>query len=208
MLTKEQVDQIKEQLLKQLATLPEDQKEEYEEQIMAMNQEQLEAFLITNNMIRDKPDSDQGECVFCSIISGKIPTYKIAENKYSIATLEINPISKGHILIIPRIHNKSDKIPTQAFSLAKKLSEKIKKLLKPKKVDLITSEVFEHGIINVLPIYENEHLGMPRKKATEEELLELQKLLEIKTKPKRPKKEKVVKHEEPKKLMKAPRRIP
>lgn len=211
MIPPEQIAQIKKQLFSQLESLEEPQRSQLQQQISSMDNEQLEEFLIKNNMIKvenqgKNEGTEKGECIFCSIINNNIPSYKLDENKDAITILEINPISEGHIIIIPKLHKSQEKIPTKAFSLAKKISEKIKKILKPKKVDLITGEMFGHGIINVLPVYENEHLGMPRKKASEEKLKELQSKLQFK------KREKVIRTKKPKqdvpisKLPRAPHR--
>ena len=43
-------------------------------------------------------------CVFCKIISGDIPCYKIYEDDDILAFLDINPTSPGHTLIIPKEH--------------------------------------------------------------------------------------------------------
>jgi len=46
------------------------------------------------------------DCVFCKIINGEIPCYKIYENEYILAFLDINPNSNGHTLVIPKKHFK------------------------------------------------------------------------------------------------------
>jgi diadenosine tetraphosphate (Ap4A) HIT family hydrolase len=95
--------------------------------------------------------------------------------------LEINPVSNGHTLIIPKAHAPSgEEIPKSAFNLARKLAKRIKTKLKPKEVAISSSSAFGHAIINILPIYENENLGSERKQATPEELIKLRKLLETK----------------------------
>jgi histidine triad (HIT) family protein len=43
-------------------------------------------------------------CIFCQIVSGKIPAYKIYEDDELVAFLDIKPISPGHILVIPKKH--------------------------------------------------------------------------------------------------------
>jgi histidine triad (HIT) family protein len=43
-------------------------------------------------------------CVFCSIIKGKIPSHKVYEDDQVLAFLDINPSAKGHTLIIPKLH--------------------------------------------------------------------------------------------------------
>ena len=44
------------------------------------------------------------DCIFCRIIAGEIPSKKIHADKYALAILDINPISEGHSLVIPKKH--------------------------------------------------------------------------------------------------------
>lgn len=43
-------------------------------------------------------------CLFCQIISGQEKSYKVYEDDYSIAILDIQPIRHGHALVIPKVH--------------------------------------------------------------------------------------------------------
>ncbi|OAJ43907.1 hypothetical protein BDEG_27221 [Batrachochytrium dendrobatidis JEL423] len=43
-------------------------------------------------------------CLFCKIIKGVIPSHKVLENELVYAFLDINPLSKGHVLVIPKYH--------------------------------------------------------------------------------------------------------
>ena len=172
-LTKEQIKEVKEQLLSQIDKFPADKRDSAKKQIESMNSKQLEQFLIENNLMKNEGSKEQ-QCIFCSIADGKIPSYKIAENKEAIAVLEINPISKSHILIIPKDHiEKSENIPKQAQELAEQISEKVEKIFSPKKISILNSDSFGHAIIEVLPVYKNESLKSKRKKASEQELKEL-----------------------------------
>lgn len=211
MLSKEQIKQIKEQLFKQLEQWPESQREAAKAEIEKMSDKELEEFLIKNNMIKTADSQQAGQIPsteqqnpFRLIVQGKIPSYKIDENKKAIAILEINPISKGHTIVIPIEPATPDNVPTQAFTLAKKIAKKLKSKLKAKKVEIATSEILGEAIINVLPVYENENLGSERKKAQESELKKLQEKLMKKTKPisLEPKIQKS------KKIQKAPVRMP
>ncbi|RLG14533.1 hypothetical protein DRN69_04110 [Candidatus Pacearchaeota archaeon] len=189
MLTEEQTSQIKQQIIQQIeSTFPEDKKELAKQQIISMNAEQLEAFLKQNKILKDNT-----QCVFCSIISGDIGSYQIDKNESAIAVLEINPISRGHVLIIPKKHMLFDKkVPLDISSLAKKISKKIKTKLKPKEIKILPSNLFGHGIVNLLPIYKNETLDSERRKASPDELEELQRLFkEKKTIIKKPKTKKI-----------------
>ena len=129
-LSQEEAENIKKQILKQIESWPEEQKAKAQEQIEAMSPNELEQFLIQNKMIKSgegeeaesKPEGKQ-ECIFCSIVQGKTSSYKLDENKSSLAILEISPLSKGHALVVSKEHNK---LPNSAFSLANKLGRRIK----------------------------------------------------------------------------------
>ena len=44
------------------------------------------------------------DCIFCKIVSGEIPSLKVYENDHVLAFEDINPVSSGHTLIIPKNH--------------------------------------------------------------------------------------------------------
>lgn len=183
MIPPEQEEKIKEQLMAHIEKgFPEDKKEFAKTQVQAMNSEQLEAFLKQNNLVRSQ-EGEQG-CVFCSIVSEDIQAYKLGENKEAIAVLEINPVSHGHTIIIPKKHvSGKDKIPKSVFSLAESISKLIKTKLKPKKVETSSSNLFGHETINIIPVYDSENIDSKRARSSPEDLLELQKIL-LKKKPK------------------------
>lgn len=208
MLSNEEVKNIKKQIIQQIeSTFPDDKKEFAKQQIESMNSEQLEEFLKQNKLISETGKPSQGQCIFCSIVSGNSQSYKIDENEEAIAVLEINPISQGHTLIIPKKHISSEKeIPEKAKSLSKTISKKIKEKLKPKDIQISNSNVFGHEIINVLPIYDNETIDSQRKSAKPEELESLQNTLKKEQKKETIEKPKIEKIN-PKKLW-LPKRIP
>jgi diadenosine tetraphosphate (Ap4A) HIT family hydrolase len=43
-------------------------------------------------------------CIFCKIIAGQIPCFKLAEDDHALAFLDIGPLSRGHSLVIPKEH--------------------------------------------------------------------------------------------------------
>ena len=47
------------------------------------------------------------DCVFCKIISGYIPSFKIYEDEYTLAFMDIAKDVDGHIVVIPKVHVKS-----------------------------------------------------------------------------------------------------
>lgn len=46
------------------------------------------------------------DCVFCKIVEGEIPAYKVYEDKDFVAFLDIRPLSPGHTLVIPKKHHR------------------------------------------------------------------------------------------------------
>ncbi len=48
-----------------------------------------------------KTDSD---CIFCKIVAGEIPVYKVMEDDAAIGFMDIGPVAQGHALLIPREH--------------------------------------------------------------------------------------------------------
>jgi histidine triad (HIT) family protein len=244
MLSKKQADAIKQQLIQQInASFPEDKKAFAVSQLQGMSPSQLVEFLRQNKMISDDalknltqsppttkkevtmPEKPTTKCVFCSIANNEMPSFKIDENKSAVAVLELNPISKGHVIIIPKEHIPShDKLPQQSFSLAKKISKKLKSKLKPKPkdIEIAFTGLFGHEVINVFPIYGSETLESGRYQEDKKVLEELQKKLKKRVTKKRAKtakkkttkakksskKSKTSKKKETKPKLWLPRRIP
>ncbi len=87
------------------------------------------------------------ECLFCKIIKGEIPSYKVYEDKNTLAILDIFPNTKGQTLVISKKHFEADftKVPNtelQQFILSvQKVAKLIKKTLKVYKVALVIEGV-------------------------------------------------------------------
>ena len=212
MLSQEDIKNLRQQIFQQIdSNFPEDKKEIAKQQILEMNETQLEEFLKQNNLIQDLSNSNNKELqqnVFRLIVDKKIPSHEIYEDDNVLAVLEINPISKGHTIVIPKkpVSN-SNQIPKNILSTAKKISKEIKSNLKSKEVQISSSNNFGESILNVVPIYEDATTDLKRYKAEKDELEEVQKILKIE----KPKKiEKMPEKEKPKieKVFKLPKRIP
>jgi len=48
--------------------------------------------------------STDPNCIFCKIIAGTIPSYKVLDTAKTFAFMDINPLSEGHVLVIPKYH--------------------------------------------------------------------------------------------------------
>jgi histidine triad (HIT) family protein len=216
-LSQEQIEEFKKQIIQQIeSSFSEDKKAPAIERVNTMNDEEFIEFLKKNKLLgsdsnQEELEEEQGtnlnESPFRLIVEGKIPAYVIDENKDCIAVLEIKPVSKGHIIVIPKkIVSPPSKIPKSVFSLAKRISKKIETKFKPKEVLISSSQVLGEIIINILPVYTNESTSSPRKQISKEELEDLKNILEKKKKAKQARKPRVKKLEESKIWF--PKRIP
>jgi histidine triad (HIT) family protein len=79
------------------------------------------------NRIYNSASVPQQDCVFCKIVAGKLPSYKVYEDKDHVAFLDINPFSVGHTLVCPKRHGETlwdmdDKETAEVFKAAAKVS--------------------------------------------------------------------------------------
>jgi|SRR3989344_2306208 len=196
-LTKEQISNLKKQLLEQVKNIPESQRIEAEKQIQELSDEAIESMLETQKESQVK--------IFREIASEKIPSKKISESETAIAVLDIKPISKGHTIIIPkeRIEN-TDKISKNILDFAQETAKKLSNKLKTPNIKIIPEIKFNEAVINLIPIYDEDlSLKSERLNPSEESL---EKTLEEIKKPDEIKKVEIKK--EKKELKKFPRRIP
>ena len=121
--------------------------------------------------------------IFSRIVKGEIPCYKIAEDERFFAFLDINPVQKGHTLVIPKreddyIFNLADDEIGAMMVFAKKVAKAIEKAVPCKRiaVAVIGLEV-PHAHIHLIPIsqegdmdFKKEHVHM-----SDEEFREVQK---------------------------------
>lgn len=116
--------------------------------------------------------------IFSRIVKGEIPSYKIAEDDNYLAFLDINPLAKGHTLVIPKkevdnLFDLDDQLYQGLCLFAKKIAKAIEKCIPCAKVGVavIGLEV-PHAHIHLVPIngiYDLD-FSRPKLKFTKEEL--------------------------------------
>ena len=197
-LTKEQISELKKQLLDQIKKLPENQRKDAEKQIDNLSDETIE------EMLKNQKESQVN--IFREIVAGKIPSKKIDENSSAVAVLEIRPISKGHLIIIPKEKLENiDIIPENISILIDKISKNISEKLKAKEVKIIPESKLGEVIINLIPIYDKDlNLESERENSSSEDLDKIIEKINKKEEITEVKKEEVKKEE----LKKFKRRIP
>jgi len=119
-------------------------------------------------------------CLFCKIISGDIPCYKVWEDDQFLAFLDIHPIKEGHTLIIPKIHSPylfemNEAEYSAIWNAAKTVSAKLKQVFQPK-TGKIGSIVYgldvDHTHIHLVPIDQSGDLSFKNAKPASKEELE------------------------------------
>jgi histidine triad (HIT) family protein len=119
--------------------------------------------------------------IFSKIVAGEIPCYKIAEDKDYFAFLDINPLAKGHTLVIPKLETDyifglDDELYEGLFLFAKKIALAIEKVIVCKRIGItvIGLEV-PHAHIHLVPmnhIYDID-FKKPKLKLTPQEFEEI-----------------------------------
>lgn len=180
MISREQAEKIRQALISQInsMSLSDEEKATAIEQVNLMPEDKLEEFV--------KPS-----CVFCNIVSGKAESFKVMENKDAVVVLEINPMSKGHSILIPKAHISLQEFTESVYELLRKTIKQLSKVMVPKQISITSSETSGHSVINIMPLFSKE--TGKREKAEASQLEALAEMLKEEEKPKKEAKERETK---------------
>ena len=173
--TSGQVEEIKKKIIEQVGTLPNENKEEIKEYVSKLDGAGLEKFLKQNNISVSDSGLEQDKSIFELILQNQTPSYKIAEDDTSLAILEINPVSEGHVLVIPKEKTELSEVIEKTKELTEKISNKLKEKLNPDEVGIKEFEIQGYSAVSVLPMYKDRELK--KEKLEESKLKELQEKL-------------------------------
>jgi diadenosine tetraphosphate (Ap4A) HIT family hydrolase len=124
-------------------------------------------------------------CLFCKIIRGEIPSYKLVETELSFSFLDIGPLSKGHALVIPKYHAaKMHELPDEYLADAMPVAKKIALAQGVENYNIlqnngrIAHQVVDHVHFHVIPKpsesdKEGLVIGWPTQEPSKEELTKL-----------------------------------
>ncbi len=108
--------------------------------------------------------------LFSKIIKGEIPSYKIAENEYCYAFLDINPLQQGHTLVVPKVQTDyifdlDDNQLKELITFSKKIAKAIEETIECERIGLtvIGLEV-PHAHIHLIPIRGLDDMNFSKKK--------------------------------------------
>jgi histidine triad (HIT) family protein len=108
--------------------------------------------------------------LFTKIAQGEIPSFKVAEDDRFFAFLDINPLVKGHTLVIPKmetdyIFDIGDDLYSDLFLFAKKVAVAIKKVIPCEKVGIaVIGLEIPHAHIHLVPLNSMDDINFNRPK--------------------------------------------
>ena len=104
------------------------------------------------------------DCIFCKIVNGEIPSAKVFENENVVAFLDISQVTKGHTLIIPKVHKENvfeltPEIAQQIFEVVPKIANALKTTYNPVGMNLVNNngekagQTVFHYHLHLIPRY-------------------------------------------------------
>ncbi|MFH1582942.1 MAG: HIT family protein [Candidatus Falkowbacteria bacterium] len=131
-------------------------------------------------------------CIFCKIITGEIPSFKVYEDEQVLAFLDINPVNPGHTLVLPKKHVENieeadEETLCKVIKTIKKVGLSLKKNLAvlgynvQVNNDPVAGQAVPHLHFHVTPRLENDGLKLwPQKKYKENQAEEILNKIKIK----------------------------
>lgn len=106
------------------------------------------------------------DCIFCKILNGDIPSYKIYEDEHVLAFLDITQATKGHTLVIPKKHVRNifdldEETASNIFRVIPKIANALNTAFNPIGLNIINNnerplQAVYHYHIHLIPRYEND----------------------------------------------------
>lgn len=108
--------------------------------------------------------------IFTKIIQGEIPCYKVYEDTNYLAFLDINPLVKGHTLVVPKIEvdylfDLEDDVLAGLYVFAKQIANAMDKVIECKRVgSMVIGTEVPHAHLHLLPFQEERSFDITRKR--------------------------------------------
>ena len=178
------------EIAKQLQGLsPEEQQGKFQELMKDYSPEEQK------EIIEQLTGGNKQECPFCSMVEGKIPVKKIYEDERVIGILDINPATKGHIIVFPKKHASvlsqlDNDVVGHIFQVANMLSGAVFDLVGAEGTNIVVAngaiagQRGPHVIVNVIPRFKDDKVSIAWQgnQADENELEELREKISSKIK--------------------------
>ena len=112
------------------------------------------------------------DCLFCGIVDGSVPSQAVDSDERTVSFMDINPATRGHALVVPRVHT-TDLMEIEADDLAatmaaaQRLARRMEEVLEPDGFNLLNAtrpaawQTVFHFHLHVIPRYEDDPLKLP-----------------------------------------------
>ncbi len=112
------------------------------------------------------------DCLFCGIVAGEVPGQIVDSDERTVAFMDINPATRGHALVVPRLHSTdlmeiADEDLEATMVAARRLARRMEDTLKPDGFNILNAcrpaawQTVFHFHVHVIPRYTDDPLKLP-----------------------------------------------
>jgi len=116
--------------------------------------------------------AEASHCIFCKVIAGEIPSELVDEDERTVAVMDINPATRGHVVVVTRDHAEnlfdvSDEDLLAVMQMARRVAERMKETIEPGGFNILNNigrvawQSIFHFHVHVIPRYEGDPLQLP-----------------------------------------------
>ena len=116
--------------------------------------------------------TEHADCIFCKVIAGDIPSEMVDADERTLAVMDINPATKGHVVVITREHYENlfevpDDDLLAVMKMARRVAERMKETIEPGGFNILNNigrvawQSIFHFHLHVIPRYEDDPLQLP-----------------------------------------------
>jgi histidine triad (HIT) family protein len=111
-------------------------------------------------------------CIFCKVVAGEIPGEVVDEDERTVSVMDINPATRGHVVVMPRAHAEnllavSDEDLAATMNAVRRLVERMNETIRPAGFNILNNmgraawQSIFHFHVHVIPRYEDDPLQLP-----------------------------------------------
>ena len=112
------------------------------------------------------------DCIFCKVIAGEIPGEIVDSDELTVTVMDINPATRGHVVVIPRNHSRdlleaSEEDLNATMAAARRVAARMQETLSPDGFNVLNNlgraawQSIFHFHVHVIPRYEDDPLQLP-----------------------------------------------
>jgi histidine triad (HIT) family protein len=112
------------------------------------------------------------DCIFCKVIAGEIPSEVVDSDDRTVTVMDINPATRGHVVVIPRDHTEnllsvSEEDLAATMAAARRIATRMQETLEPAGFNILNNmgraawQSIFHFHVHVIPRYHEDPLQLP-----------------------------------------------